>query len=220
MMSDTCVLIYGRIRSWKESYESFRHSLDNFNYDIYCSLNVEFDDSDALEYSKMPFVKKVMCMPTPFPEVLKHVDRNVVVAHRENIFSANFHRYMSFKNSIDDKKYDRYIFYRADILTESQIPKLIPENNTLYCPKKYRYGMRDSGETHYIGNEEILNDQIMICNYDVACVIADTYINIFDLYSRNIPFHPETLLMNQCVDFGVEFKYFDFDYELNPNRLL
>ena len=78
--------------------------------------------------------------------------------------------------------------------------------------------MRDSTEPKLLENEEIFNDQVMICDYDVACVISDTYVNIFDLYSRNIPFHPETLLMNQCIDFGVEFDYFDFDYELNPNR--
>jgi len=217
-MIDTCVLIYGRIVSWKESYDSFRSSLENFNYDIYCSLNVNLDDSDAKEYSKMPFVKKVLCMPTPYPEVMKQVDRNVIVAHREKIFSANFHRYMSLKNSIDDRKYERYIFYRADILTESHIPKFTPKKNTLHCPKKFRFGMRDSTEPKLLENEEIFNDQVMICDYDVACVISDTYVNIFDLYSRNIPFHPETLLMNQCIDFGVEFDYFDFDYELNPNR--
>ena len=219
-MTDTCVLIYGRIKSWKESYESFRLSLENFNYDIYCSLNVELDDVDAKDYSTMPFVKKVICIPTPFPDVLKSVKKNVVLAHRENIFSANFHRFMSFKISTDTKIYKRYIFFRADILTESCLPSFFPEKHKLYCPKKYRYGMKDSLEPKLLVDENILNDQIMICDYDVACVVADTYINIFDLYSRNIPFHPETLIMNQCADYGIEFDYFDFDYELNPNRKL
>ncbi len=219
-MNDTCVLLSGRIKSWKDSYQSFANALSDFDYDIFCSLNTAFDDKDAIEFSKMPFVKQVACLPTPYPEVLNHVNTRVIVAHRENIYSANFHRYLAFHNSLKFKKYKRYIFYRADILSENFLPKFELQEKTLYCPKKYRYGMRDSEVLKPAEDEEILNDQIMICDFNVASVIADTLTNIFDLYARNIPFHPETLLMNQCSDYGIEFDYFDFDYELNPNRHL
>jgi hypothetical protein len=219
-MTDTCVILSGRIKSWKDSYHCFINSLSNFDYDVFCSLNTDFDDIDAFEFSKMPFVKEVACLQTPYPEVLNLVNQNVIVAHRKNIYSANFHRYSAFLNSMKYKKYKRYVFYRADILSENFLPKFELQEKTLYCPKKFRFGMRDSEEIKLLEDEEILNDQIMICDYAVASVIVDTLVNIFDLYTRNIPFHPETLLMNQCTDYGINFDYFDFDYELNPNRHL
>ena len=63
-MNSAAIFLSGRIKGWEQCIQHFELIFKNYNYDIYCSLNCNEEDSDYLEFSKHPKVKNIICSIT------------------------------------------------------------------------------------------------------------------------------------------------------------
>jgi hypothetical protein len=104
--------------------------------------------------------------------------------------------------------YDIVIFFRADIISQVQLPIFIPrDDDTIYVPSGYDWGG--------------LNDQIAHGTLEAMKKYAGLYSNIekYCLVEKCI-FHPETLLRYHVRSCGLNVVRYDFPYSLNTKRTM
>lgn len=219
----TCVFVTGRVKTWQKNLPHFKKQLENYDYEVHASLNCELDDSDAIQLSEQSFVTDVICQPTLYPEWLKDYETNCMEHQKFNFFSQCFHRYLVFQESKKINVYDRYIFTRMDIINDKSLPLVDFANSTVYCPNSHMHGFRhvlvDDMKMYFDEKLELINDQILICNFEGASSIANLYLEFVNMYIyENIWWHPETMLYEHLQKRNIKIETFDFDYILDPER--
>ena len=219
----TCVLLSGRIKTWQKNYESLKQSLINYDYDIFASLNTTDTDPDAIEFSELENVKDVICSETVYPKWYENVNFYSIDSSKNSLYSQCYHRMLVFTESRNFSIYDRYIFTRADLITQDSIPLIAPLDKNIYCPKINMHGLECKiiGEHKVFQNNDVplINDQILVCNYDAASTVAGLFYELHNMYFyKNIWWHPETMLHEYLKTRNFEINNFDFSYILDPER--
>ena len=219
----TCVFVTGRVKTWQKNLHHFKKQLENYDFEVYASLNSELDNQDAIKLSEESFITDVICQPTVYPDWLKNYAINCMEHQKFNFFSQCFHRYLVFQESKKTKIYDQYIFTRMDIINESALPLVEFEKNTVYCPSSHMHGFKhsviDNKRIYCEEKLELINDQILICDLEGASSIASLYLDFVNMYIHdNIWWHPETMLHVHLEKRKINIQTFDFDYILDPER--
>lgn len=219
----TCVFLTGRIKTWQKNLQDFKNHLSNYDYDVYASLNCDLNDDDANLIFKESFMKDVICQPTNYPNWLDEMKINCFEHQKFNFFSQCFHRYLVFQELKKIKIYERYIFTRIDLITKDVLPLINCQTNEIFFPKSHRHGLDhnlvNDHKLFYDKDVPLINDQILICNYDSASSVSNLFLEIKNMYfNENIWWHPETMLHSYLKKKNIELNMFDFDYELDPER--
>jgi len=219
----TCVFVTGRIKTWQDNFKSFTKHLENYDFDLYASLNCDINDKDANELSNLHFVKDVICHPTKYPKWLQDLEINCFLHQKFNFYSQCFHRFLVYNESKKFKIYDRYIFTRMDLITNQSLPKIKEYSDIVYCPKNNMHGLNSvvQNNVKFFFNDDVplINDQILICNKNNVSSVANLFLEMTNMHSKqNVWWHPETMLHTYLNKKNIKIKTFDFEYTLDPKR--
>jgi hypothetical protein len=123
---------------------------------------------------------------------------------------SNLKKIINAKNNYEKKhkfKYDCVIITRLDLRLDSLLA--IPKNlSCLSFPVGEGYfpnGERRMGCAPVFGTKVGLNDQIMICNSDIANILGKIFDNIIKYSKEGIMINNETLIGQHCIKNKIKF---------------
>jgi hypothetical protein len=180
---------YTNINYFKDVFPNIVH-FDNPKFDADYYKNI-------VQYNKLPVITSINQEPYRTFSFFDNI-KKAINAKRDHELKNNF-------------KYDYIIITRLDLRLDSIL--MLPFNtNQLTYPigeGYYPNGDRKIGCAAVFGTQSHLNDQLMICNSDIANKIGNIYDNIVGYHRENIMINNETLIGTHCLKNKIEFGSMD-----------
>ena len=195
------ILLYGRIKEYRNTHSSFKKTFDGHDIDIFYSCDAE-DDSLISDFTSI-YSPIAICNE----KITYTVDFGAFPNAETNVHNMTCHfiNKMRVFQLLEDHIaargtiYDTIISTRLDIVYSSPIPFCKPEEGIIYIPEKF----------DYYG----INDQVAFGTLETMRI----YMNIFNsaktfMNDKTFKPHPETLNMVLLKYNGIWVERFPLDY--------
>ena len=199
--------ISGRSKLYNKWLSKQLKNNSHHEIDVFCSLNEE--QNEEIETLLNPV--KINWERYTLLERWSNITHKHESTKPQNMCSMYFHNKKAFelieKHMLDNNiKYDLIVKFRPDIMSEYFPEFSSAENNEVYTPSEHVFGWPG------------INDMIAFGNFEAMKVYSNMYDYIGEYISKNVLFHPETMLRYHLDNKGITIKNFNYKYDLDKER--
>jgi len=172
--------MYGHLHDCQKTYSILNNILSKYDVDIYCSLNNNMEDENALSLSEKRNIVDVICHEPSVPLWIQNMQKGRFF-EKEKTYTNAFHRHMVFIESRQQQIYEDYIFIDVSKIKSKVIPEYTFENAKLLTDKSY-----------------------FACDYSTASTLAMIFHDLENLYYKGCYFDEMCLVEKTCENKKIE----------------